>query len=249
MPSVNSRGVSIRYEVVGSGPPIVLHHGVLFSGKQWVADGFVDDLKGRFSLVLIDARGHGESEKPHGDEHYTGSALANDVIAVIDDLGLISVVFWGYSLGARVGYELADIAPDRVSAFVLGGGSPYAADMRLKIQPGESVRSAILRFFGMTVETIPPAFQDAILSNDFNAIKGFFRSRPSIESAFPKMTVPCLLYVGTEDLRLEQSRSAAKEIGAKLVELPSLDHGHAMILKDLILPHVLPFLESLAHSN
>jgi pimeloyl-ACP methyl ester carboxylesterase len=64
MPYVISDGIRIHYEVEGDGPPLVLQHGFGQKASSWRLGGYVDALKSQYRLVLVDARGHGESDKP-----------------------------------------------------------------------------------------------------------------------------------------------------------------------------------------
>lgn len=70
MPRVDNEGVSIHYRVEGDGPPVVLGHGITDSSDFWYECGYVEALKPKYRLVLIDFRGHGKSDKPH-DLHRT----------------------------------------------------------------------------------------------------------------------------------------------------------------------------------
>ncbi|MEM1297893.1 MAG: alpha/beta fold hydrolase [Pseudomonadota bacterium] len=249
MPVVRSQGLSIHYEVVGRGPPILMHHGVMGRGAMWKAAGYLDELKDEFSFILMDARGHGQSDKPHDPAAYEGRRLAEDVLAVLDDIAAEQAIYWGYSLGGRIGYELAGIAPERVSAFIIGGSTPYAIDLRVPVD-GDSkdqaqVRSAILDFFGVSAATLSRDHQDALFANDFLAVHAVLSERPSIASVLAGMTMPCLIYVGGDDPRADASERAASELpNATFARLPGLDHGQAMLLTDHILPHVEVFLRA-----
>ena len=96
MPSyaVNN-GVRIHYEIVGSGPPLILQHGFTQSAKDWYRAGYVDALKPHYQLILVDARGHGESDKPHDAAAYTLSSRVNDIVAVMDSVGILRADYWG----------------------------------------------------------------------------------------------------------------------------------------------------------
>jgi pimeloyl-ACP methyl ester carboxylesterase len=76
MPYADSQGVRIHYQTVGTGPPIVLQHGFSESIEDWFDCGYVDALKLDYRLILVDARGHGGSDKPHDPRacSKTGSA-------------------------------------------------------------------------------------------------------------------------------------------------------------------------------
>jgi pimeloyl-ACP methyl ester carboxylesterase len=87
MSTVDNGGTTIRFATLGEGDPLVLLHG--FSGglEDWVDLGYAEPLAqaGR-QLVLIDARGHGGSSKPHDPAAYRHDAQAGDVAAVLDAL-------------------------------------------------------------------------------------------------------------------------------------------------------------------
>src|SRR5215467_2730373 len=101
MPYANHHGIRIHYQVDGDGPPLVLRHGFMSSLKSWYLCGYVDSLRTDYQLILIDARGHGGSDKPHDPTAYDLSLQAGDVVAVLDDLHLATANFWGYSGGGR----------------------------------------------------------------------------------------------------------------------------------------------------
>ena len=62
---VENDGLQIHYEVEGQGPPLILLHWWTGSLEDWRLFGYVDALKDTYRLILIDARGHGQSDKPH----------------------------------------------------------------------------------------------------------------------------------------------------------------------------------------
>ncbi|HKI64943.1 MAG TPA: alpha/beta fold hydrolase [Burkholderiales bacterium] len=88
MPYANNQGVRIHYRLEGEGPPLVLQHGYTQNLEHWYQCGYVDALKARYRLVLIDARGHGASDKPHERAAYAWPVGAMDVLAVLDALGI-----------------------------------------------------------------------------------------------------------------------------------------------------------------
>jgi pimeloyl-ACP methyl ester carboxylesterase len=104
-------------------PSIVLVHGWgLDSRRNWVDTGWVDALTPIRRVVLIDIRGHGRSDKPREQAAYGYRAMADDVIKVMDELGLEHADFLGYSLGAFVGAALLGSAhAHRFRTMVLGG--------------------------------------------------------------------------------------------------------------------------------
>src|SRR5215471_6440810 len=123
MPRVVNKGISIHYRVEGNGPPVVLGHGITDSSEVFYERGYVAALKPKYRLVLIDARGHGQSDKPHDPRSYTSEKVASDIAAVLDDLGMETAIYWGYSMGGRIAFALAQHALDRVGCFVIGGAT------------------------------------------------------------------------------------------------------------------------------
>lgn len=136
MPRVANNGISIHYRVEGDGPPLVLLHGITDSSETWYERGYVAALKPKYRLVLIDARGHGQSDKPHDPQFYTTEKLASDIVAALDDLGMKTAAYWGYSRGGWTGFALARHALDRVACFVIGGASASTA-LPFSAEPGK----------------------------------------------------------------------------------------------------------------
>ena len=99
------------------GPPILFIHGWSMSHLCW-AKQYESALAGEFRLVAYDLRGHGMSEAPLEPEHYTdGQLWADDVAAIIGQLGLERPVLVGWSYG---GFIICDYVrahgQDRIAA-------------------------------------------------------------------------------------------------------------------------------------
>ena len=112
------RGYTLTYEQRGSGgQPLVLIHGLLL--PSWVNGEIASRLAAHgHTVILFDLLGHGRSDKPlHASEHRLEYA-GEQVIALLDHLGLDKAVVGGMSLGANVSLEVAVQAPDRVAGLV-----------------------------------------------------------------------------------------------------------------------------------
>src|SRR3989304_635920 len=125
MPYANNNGVRIYYEVEGQGPPLVLAHGMGGGGDldAWLSTGYTDALKDDYQLILFDLRGHGRSDKPHEVSAH-GSNAADDIVAVLDSLGIAKAHYLGYSMGAAAGFKQAISHADWFYSFILGGMTP-----------------------------------------------------------------------------------------------------------------------------
>jgi non-heme chloroperoxidase len=95
-------GIRLACDDVGSGRPVLLIHGVSMSRRFFERN--VDGLAGRFRVVNVDLRGHGESPACEGG--HTVAQYARDVNALIERLGLDGVVLVGWSMGTMVVWEL-----------------------------------------------------------------------------------------------------------------------------------------------
>jgi 3-oxoadipate enol-lactonase len=110
--AAGGEGVSLHRQIRGQGPPVLLVHAGGFDGRMW--DPLAQRLEDRFTLVIPDLRGHGRTPLP--PEPY---ADAEDLMAVLDELGIDRAAVVGASFGGRVALELATAAPDRVAALAL----------------------------------------------------------------------------------------------------------------------------------
>ena len=103
MPYASNNGVRIHYKVEGTGPPHALKHGSFGSEEDWFDLGYVGPQQHNHRLILIDARGHWTSDKPHDSCDYEIPLRFADVTAVLDDLEIHRGDFFGYSMGGWIG--------------------------------------------------------------------------------------------------------------------------------------------------
>src|ERR1700730_1045340 len=109
-------GVNIAYRVQGEGPPVVVVMGYRLSSAAWPA-GFVEALARHFTVITLDNRGTGQSDKPV--DGYAITNMARDVRELLDELGIARVHMLGYSMGGAIAQEFARQFPNRVSGLVL----------------------------------------------------------------------------------------------------------------------------------
>jgi pimeloyl-ACP methyl ester carboxylesterase len=118
MPTISRGDLRLYYAERGdpTGPPVVLLHGLTMSSRtmERLAASLHDH-----RVLLLDLHGHGKSTAPREPESYLVSEFADDVVALLDHLGIREAVVGGLSLGANVSYEVALRHPERVRALVL----------------------------------------------------------------------------------------------------------------------------------
>ena len=109
--------VSVHRVVTGreDGPVVVLSNSLGSTMAMW--DANLEHLEGHFRVVRYDTRGHGGSPVPEGP--YDIDDVVDDVVALLDDLGVERAHFVGLSLGGMTGMRLAAREPDRVDRLVL----------------------------------------------------------------------------------------------------------------------------------
>lgn len=213
-------------------PTVLCVHGFASSCRDnWVNTGWVRDLtRAGYRVLGIDQRGHGASDKPHEASAYGMDAFVGDITTVLDTYLLDTVFYAGYSLGARVGWQVAVQVPDHVERAVLGGipdGRPLA---RLQIEQarafadhGTPVEDQVTRNYVTLAERVP--------GNDLRALvalaEGMRLGDADPDVAHPPLQ-PILFATGSEDAILAQSKLLARATpSGTFVELPSRHHFNA----------------------
>jgi pimeloyl-ACP methyl ester carboxylesterase len=113
--AVSADGTSVRYEVHGGHvPALVFVHGWSCDRRYW--DAQMGHFAGRHRVVAIDLAGHGQSSL--GRKAWTMARFGEDVVAVVDQLGLAEMVLVGHSMGGDVIVEAALRLPGRVTGLV-----------------------------------------------------------------------------------------------------------------------------------
>jgi pimeloyl-ACP methyl ester carboxylesterase len=107
--------LTLGYDVVGSGPPLLMLMGLGANRRGWV--GQVPALSAAMTLYLVDNRGVGESDKPPGP--YRVREMADDARAFLDALEVESAHVLGVSMGGTIAQELALAYPERVRSLIL----------------------------------------------------------------------------------------------------------------------------------
>lgn len=119
-------GVRLSYldnNVVTNQPPIVMLHGFTASAEtNWLKSQWITPLTdaGR-RVIAIDARGHGESDKPYDNAYYPSDVMMEDSMTLLNQMGFESADYCGYSMGARMSTFAAIHYPEKVRKLLIGG--------------------------------------------------------------------------------------------------------------------------------
>jgi pimeloyl-ACP methyl ester carboxylesterase len=210
MPSLTVNGVDIAYDDIapsGREPErtVILLHGYASNRNEgWRRTGWYGAFERRGARVIgLDQRGHGESAKPHDPEAYTREAMAADVLALADALGVRRFHLMGYSMGTRTALQVAITAPDRLSNLILGGvggrmfaprtpGQAEALSEAMLAEDPETIVHPLLRSFRH--------FADE-QGEDRQALAAFSRARnpPMDPEALSTLPMPVLVVAGQRD--------------------------------------------------
>ena len=181
---------------------VLLHGFAADTNINYVRPGILDALvDAGHRVVATDFRGHGLSAKPHDPEAYADAALARDVQALLDHLGLDRVAVVGYSMGAGVALHLGAVDPrvTRVVALGVGGtsitrrgptGQPGIADALLA-EDHESITDPLGRQFRRLADSVRA---------DRQALAACMSRDPvDFVAAVDAVAVPVLVVAGADD--------------------------------------------------
>ncbi|CAN5788595.1 alpha/beta hydrolase [soil metagenome] len=240
--------VRVYYEVEGSGPAIILYAGFINAIRNWRDLGYVDGLRDDYTLVLVDPRGHGKSDAPDDPKQYVITKMAADVQVVLDELGIDRAHLLGFSMGARAGYWLAHLAPERLITLMTIGGPvhPPTGHISPMIDAFERGPAATADAWAATTATMPDAVREQILENDtrpFIRMVQARREEASVEEHLPTLEMPVLVYAGQDDVVYEEAKLTGQLIPqSTFVSIPDLDHNQSFYRSDLALPYIREFL-------
>lgn len=107
--------INVHYNQVGEGPNLILLHGLTGNLAVWHFT-IVPRLRNDYLMTTYDLRGHGRSDMPATG--YTTDHMANDLLGLMDYLGIEKAHLLGHSLGADIALHLAMEHPERVNRIV-----------------------------------------------------------------------------------------------------------------------------------
>jgi pimeloyl-ACP methyl ester carboxylesterase len=238
--AVSADGLPIRYEVAGDGEPaLVFVHGWSCDRRYW--GGQVGAFADRYRVVAIDLAGHGESGI--GRSSWTMAAFGEDVVVVVDRLGLRRVVLVGHSMGGDVIVEAALRLGDRVAGLVWADtyttldDPPTAKELEAFEAP---VRADFVAGTGalvreMCIPSTDPALVDWIAADmasappeiALEALHNAVSNQGPVDAALPKLRAPVVAI--NPDSRPTDVASLERH-GIRTVLMPGV--GHFLMQED-----------------
>ena len=123
MPTRVIGGLKTHYMQAGSGPDLVMIHGLASDLAFWYLS-VVPALARRWRVTVYDMRGHGYTDMPPAG--YTSADLASDLAAVMDHLGIDRAHLVGHSFGGSVALHFAALHPERALTLTLADARMHA---------------------------------------------------------------------------------------------------------------------------
>lgn len=213
--SFDAHGTPIHYAVEGQGDPVILIHGVAANTYlNWRQPGIIAALAQDHQVITFDCRGHGQSGKPHGPNRY-GTEMVEDVIRLMDHLGIQKAHVAGYSMGGFIALKLAVMHPDRLKTVMpCGAGWERMSIERITTLRGISHEiglqdnyAPLLAEVGVSQKGLGRIQTRLVNSvfrhiNDDRAVASVMECLPDLavdEDQLRANTVPCLSIVGECD--------------------------------------------------
>ncbi|MCP4931717.1 MAG: alpha/beta hydrolase [Candidatus Marinimicrobia bacterium] len=141
--SLNINGAQIYVEQCGSGEPLLMVPGV--GAGSWLWNSMAPDLSKNYELIMPHLRGSGRSEKP--DHSYSVPQMAEDMTAIVDQMGYEKFHILGVSLGGYIAQQFAIRWPKKVASLALIATSSGGSD---SIGPDGNTLSQSIRLRGKT---------------------------------------------------------------------------------------------------
>jgi pimeloyl-ACP methyl ester carboxylesterase len=218
-------GVKIHYMELGGGTPVILIHGYTANSEgKWFKSGIAQSLARTHRVIAMDARGHGQSDKPHDALKY-GPRMATDVIELMDHLKIRRAHIHGYSMGGSILAQVLAQHPDRLITAIFGGSGPQEVDPKRQAE--------------VPKDEEPPAANapGAPRGENWASYPGYDRTALDLVQKYPwkpedraidltKVRIPVLAIVGGLDrpnLRTHRMQREVKNF--KRVIVPGETHG------------------------
>ena len=203
---IEINGQNLFYEVKGSGRPLLMVHGN--SEDHTIFNEAAEVLKDRFTVYLLDSRGHGQSGKVK-EIHYKD--MADDIVEFLDKLDLKDVVYYGFSDGGILGLLIGN-KTDRVSRMILSGTNVTPDGVVLWL------KALVKTFYFFTRDPRLKMILD----------------EPHISAESLKtINIPVTVIAGEKDaVKYEETKLIADSLpNAKLMIIPKAGHGSYIVHK------------------
>ncbi|MBE7218772.1 MAG: alpha/beta fold hydrolase [Caulobacteraceae bacterium] len=228
MPFVESHGERVHYRVEGSGPLVVLLHGMLVDGSSWGASGFVEVLRHHYRVATVDSLGHGLSSRPVDLACYSQRRRADHLAAILDDLEVERAHVVGHSMGGWLAVGMAKHHPERLASLVVAGWNIVEGNRSLL--PAGAAPFPFDRFLAWA-RSAAPALTAWITPADEPALQACWDALQELdgaEAAVLMCRAPTALWSGREDAYFNWMQAFAGRHDLPFLSTPG-DHMGAIL--------------------
>jgi len=241
-------GAKIAYSIYGNGPALVLAHGMGAKKEMWKEYGWVDVLRDKFTIICIDIRGNGESDKSYESEFYSLQNILNDIKSVVSQCGFSEYNYFGHSYGATIGLQLWKY--DSNIRKVICGGTTFGDEFFKQVVPEWIIEYKELshKKENNELEDLSEDDREWIKKTDINLILAQLKAWNSWTKVDPNEGKTALaIYSGSNDNprvleNLEKNEKAIKENNIKFKIFDGLDHKDLVRNIEKVSPWTLNFL-------
>lgn len=257
MPRALLGDLNVYYEVHGEGEPLILLHGLGSSTRDWQFQ--LDDFAAHYRVITLDLRGYGQTDHPPGP--YSIRMMSQDVIALMDHLGISSFHLLGYSLGGAVALQIAVDHPHRVDNLLVVNSQPSFIATRWRQKVEYYMRKMVVSTMG--VRRLAPVIakrlfpyhdqqdlRDLVIDrygqNDAHAYLATLDALVtwSVVPQLSKLHMPTLFIAAEHDYTsVDDKKSYVEQIpNARMVVVQNSRHGTPLDQPEVLNDHVLDFL-------
>jgi pimeloyl-ACP methyl ester carboxylesterase len=232
-------GIRLWHAVFGQGQPVVFLHGGLANADYWGLQ--VPAVARHHQVIVMDSRGHGRSTRD--TRPYGYDLMADDVVGLLDVLGIGQATIVGWSDGAIIGLDLAIRHPDRVSKVFAFAANTDPSGVIAGVEKNPTFARFIERA-GQEYQALSATPRD--YTRSVNAISRMWATQPNwTAKQLAAIKVPVLVADGDHDEAIKRPHTekiAATIPGAGLLILPDTSHFSFLQDPDQFTWHILHFL-------
>ncbi|MCL1846778.1 MAG: alpha/beta hydrolase [Coriobacteriia bacterium] len=238
MPYFENQGARLYYEESGQGDgPLVFLHGLSLDGRQWARQ--VERFSSQYRVITLDARGHGKSSLPPGK--VDNNLYWQDVVALLDHLGISRATLCGNSMGGHVAIQVAINAAERVDGLILIGAICTNSFNRYerwvgpinrfccRLMPISWIAWSISVGMGSYNRADRPYIKEAVKGMGYSGFNRSWKAVNTMESrgGLPQISCPALLLIGEDDSMTGRQQPYMLEhiAGSRLVTIPRAHHA------------------------
>lgn len=223
-----SDGMRIHYLEAGAGTPVILLHGSTGTAESnYVATGILQALAADHRVLALDFRGQGRSDRPAAPKRYASARFPQDVLEIMDRLGIERAHLAGYSMGGEMIAPLLAVAPERIITASFGGSGLLEPDRRADA-------AALAQDPKGRDRAPPPLARKLWVERDLDALRAMDAGRRAQPPTTPpidprKVAFPVLAIIGEYDTPTRFTALMKRSLpDFRLVVLKGRDHATAL---------------------